>query len=127
NANYRDPAKPAFATVTFKSGGDAAAAGRAVLETGELDYAWNLQLAPDVLAGMEAAGKDKDINAFGTLVERIQMNMTDPSPSLAEGERSPVRHPHPILSDIRVRKALSMAIDRNLLVEVGYGKAGRPT
>ncbi|MCC0070117.1 MAG: peptide ABC transporter substrate-binding protein [Rhodobacteraceae bacterium] len=127
NPNYRDPAKPAFATVTFKGGGDAAAAGRAVLETGEFDYAWNLQLAPDVLAGMEAAGKGKVINAFGTLVERIEMNMTDPSPSLAEGERSTVKHPHPILSDIRVRKALSMAIDRNLLVEVGYGSAGRPT
>ncbi|MCB2115893.1 MAG: peptide ABC transporter substrate-binding protein, partial [Rhodobacteraceae bacterium] len=75
NPNYRDPAKPAFATVTFKGGGDAAAAGRAVLETGEFDYAWNLQLAPDVLAGMEAAGKGKVINAFGTLVERIEMNM----------------------------------------------------
>ena len=37
NPNYRDPAKPAFATVTFKGGGDAAAAGRAVLETGEFD------------------------------------------------------------------------------------------
>lgn len=127
NPNYRDPAKPAFATVTFKGGGDAAAAGRAVLETGEFDYAWNLQLAPDVLAGMEAAGKGKVINAFGTLVERIEMNMTDPSPDLAEGERSTTKHPHPILSDIRVRQALSMAIDRNLLVEVGYGKAGRPT
>lgn len=127
NPNYRDPAKPAFATVTFKGGGDAAAAGRAVLETGEFDYAWNLQLAPDVLAGMEAAGKGKVINAFGTLVERIEMNMTDPSPDLPEGERSTTKHPHPILSDLRVRKALSMAIDRNLLVEVGYGKAGRPT
>lgn len=127
NPNYRDPAKPAFATVTFKGGGDAAAAGRAVLETGEFDYAWNLQLAPDVLAGMAAAGKGTVINAFGTLVERIEMNMTDPSPDLPEGERSTVKHPHPILSDIRVRKALSMAIDRDLLVEVGYGTAGRPT
>ena len=43
NPNYRDPAKPAFATVTFKGGGDATAAARAVLETGEFDYAWNLQ------------------------------------------------------------------------------------
>jgi len=127
NPNYRDPAKPAFATVNFKGGGDAAAAGRAVLETGEFDYAWNLQLAPDVLAGMEAAGKGKVINAFGTLVERIEMNMTDPSPDLAEGERSTVKHPHPILSDIRVREALSKAIDRDLLVEIGYGSAGRPT
>ncbi|PKP75416.1 MAG: peptide ABC transporter [Alphaproteobacteria bacterium HGW-Alphaproteobacteria-6] len=127
NPNYRDPAKPAFASVNFKGGGDAAAAGRAVLETGEFDYAWNLQLAPDVLAGMEAAGKGKVINAFGTLVERIEMNMTDPSPDLAEGERSTVKHPHPILSDIRVREALSKAIDRDLLVEIGYGSAGRPT
>jgi peptide/nickel transport system substrate-binding protein len=98
-----------------------------VLETGEFDYAWNLQLAPDVLAKMAAAGKGKVINAFGTLVERIEMNMTNPSADLPEGERSTAKHPHPILSDIRVRKALSMAIDRKLLVEVGYGTAGRIT
>jgi len=127
NPNYRDPAKPAFATVTFKGGGDAAAAGRAVLETGEFDYAWNLQLAPDVLAGMAAKGKGVAMSAFGTLVERIEVNMTDPSPSLPEGERSTAKHPHPILTDLKVRKALSMAIDRDLLVEIGYGQAGRPT
>ncbi|MEX0953951.1 MAG: peptide ABC transporter substrate-binding protein [Rhizobiaceae bacterium] len=127
NENYRDPDKPAFAKVTFKGGGDAAAAGRAVLETGEFDYAWNLQLAPDVLANMAEAGKGTPIAAFGSLVERIEMNMTDPSPSLPEGERATEAHPHPILSDLRVRKALSMAIDRDLLVEIGYGQAGRPT
>lgn len=127
NPNYRDPDKPAFATMTFKGGGDANAAGRAVLETGEFDYAWNLQLAPDVIANMEAAGKGVAISAFGTLVERIEMNLTDPSPDLPEGARSTAKHPHPFLSDIRVRKALSMAIDRDLLVEIGYGKAGRPT
>ncbi|WP_297781663.1 peptide ABC transporter substrate-binding protein [uncultured Roseovarius sp.] len=127
NPNYRDPAKPRFATMTFKGGGDATAAGRAVLETGEFDYAWNLQLAPDVIANMEAAGKGVAMSAFGTLVERIEMNMTDPSPDLPEGERATAKHPHPILTDMRVRQALSMAIDRELLVEVGYGKAGRAT
>ncbi|ARE84826.1 Glutathione-binding protein GsiB [Roseovarius sp. EC-HK134] len=127
NPNYRDPAKPRFATMTFKGGGDATAAGRAVLETGEFDYAWNLQLAPDVIANMEAAGKGVAMSAFGTLVERIEMNMTDPSPDLPEGERATAKHPHPILTDLRVRKALSMAIDRALLTEIGYGKAGRPT
>lgn len=127
NPNYRDPAKPAFATMTFKGGGDAAAAGRAVLETGEFDYAWNLQLAPEVIAKMAEGGKGTPVSAFGTLVERIEMNMTDPSPSLPEGERATAKHPHPILSDMKVRKALSMAIDRPLLVEIGYGQAGRPT
>ena len=127
NDNYRDPAKPAFATLTFKGGGDAASAGRAVLETGEYDYAWNLQLAPDVIAKMAEGGKGTPISGFGTLVERIEMNMTDPSPDLPEGERATAKHPHPILSDERVRRALSMAIDRTLLVEIGYGQAGRPT
>jgi len=127
NPNYRDPAKPAFATMTFKGGGDATAAGRAVLETGEFDYAWNLQLAPEVIQQMASAGKGQTIAAFGSLVERIMVNMTDPSPSLPEGERATTKHPHPFLSDPAVRKALSISIDRDLLVEIGYGQAGRPT
>lgn len=126
NPNYRNPAKPAFATLTFKGGGDAAAAGRAVMETGEYDYAWNLQLAPDVLKKMASGGKGKTVAAFGTLVERIEMNLTDPSAKHGEA-RATTKHPHPYLTDMRVRKALSMAIDRDLLVEIGYGPAGRPT
>ncbi len=127
NPNYRDPSKPAFATVTFKGGGDAAAAARAVLETGEFDYAWNLQLAPDVLAPMAEGGTGEVVSSFGTLVERIEVNLTDPSPDLPEGERSTVAHPHPFLTDPAVREALSLAIDRQTLVDVGYGQAGRPT
>ena len=127
NPNYRDAAKPRFATLTFKGGGDAEGAGRAVLETGEMDYAWNLQLPPAVIDQMVGAGKGTALSAFGTLVERIEVNMTNPSPTLPEGERSTAKHPHPFLSDPAVRKALSMAIDRELLVEVGYGRAGRPT
>ena len=50
NERYREADKPAFATATFKGGGDAASAARAVLETGEFDYAWNLQVEPEVLA-----------------------------------------------------------------------------
>ncbi|WP_299023834.1 peptide ABC transporter substrate-binding protein [uncultured Sulfitobacter sp.] len=127
NENFRHEGKPAFATMTFKGGGDAAAAGRAVLETGEFDYAWNLQLAPDVIAKMEEAGKGVAIAGFGPLVERLEMNLTNPSPDLPPETRSTVAEPHPFLSDFNVRKALSMAIDRELLTEVGYGKAGKPT
>ncbi|PJE28447.1 Oligopeptide-binding protein AppA precursor [Pseudooceanicola marinus] len=127
NPNYRDPDKPAFATVTFKGGGDAASAGRAVLETGEFDYAWNLQLAPEVIAEMEEGGQGKTVVGFGTLVERIEMNLTDPSSDLPADVRATREAPHPFLSDVRVRKALSMAIDREILVEIGYGEAGRAT
>ncbi|WP_127904196.1 peptide ABC transporter substrate-binding protein [Solirhodobacter olei] len=128
NPNYRDPNKPAFATVNFKGGGDAAAAARAVFQTGEYDYGWNLQLSPDVLKGMTGPGaKGHVVTAFGSLVERLEMNLTDASPSLPEGQRSTAAHPNPILSDKRVREALSMAIDRSLIVQVGYGSAGKPT
>ncbi|MBY0352264.1 peptide ABC transporter substrate-binding protein [Tabrizicola sp.] len=127
NENYRDPAKPAFASAVIKGGGDAESSARAVMETGEFDYAWNTQIPPDSQAAMAAAGKGQFVVAFGTLVERLEMNMTDPSPDLPEGERATVKAPHPILSDIRVRTALSKAIDRSILVEVGYGAGGKPT
>jgi len=126
NENYREEGKPAFAKVTFKGGGDATAAGRAVMETGEFDYAWNLQLAPDVIAQMQAGGKGTPVAGFGPLVERIMLNQTNPDPALGPDERSVIR-PHPFLGDPAVYKAMSMAIDRPLLVEVGYGQAGKVT
>ena len=130
NEHYRDPDKPAFATVTFKGGGDAASAARAVLETGEFDYASNLQVEPEVLAQMAAAGKGTVVTAFGTSVERMMVNQTNDDPSLGPKKRSLYldgTNPHPFLSDPAVRRALSLAIDREILVEVGYGAAGRAT
>ncbi|MGQ0611616.1 MAG: peptide ABC transporter substrate-binding protein [Paracoccaceae bacterium] len=127
NPNYRDASKPAFATAMIKGGGDAESSARAVMETGEFDYAWNTQIPPDSQAAMTAAGKGQFVVAFGTLVERLEMNLTNPSPDLPEGERSTAMHPHPFLTDINVRTALSMAIDRDILREVGYGAGGEPT
>ncbi len=127
NSNYRDESKPAFASVVFKGGGDAASAARSVLETGEFDYAWNLQVEPEILQKMASAGKGTVVSAFGTSVERLMVNMTNPDPALGDKRATVEGGPHPFLTDAAVRTALSKAIDRQVLVDIGYGDAGQPT
>jgi peptide/nickel transport system substrate-binding protein len=127
NPNFRESDKPAFKTATFKGGGSAAGAARAVLETGEFDYGWNVQVSPETLDKMVKAGRGDVIRIFGSQVEHMEFNLTNPSPDLAPDVRSTIRAPHPFMSDLRVRKALSMALDRELLSEVAFGPAGRAT
>ena len=130
NPNYRDPNKPAFSKLIFKGGGDATSAARAVLETGEMDYAWNLQVEPEILTKMQEAGKGTVVSAFGTAVERLMVNFANPDPALGKDRSEYIggnnnRNAHPFLSDYNVRLALSLAIDRQILVDAGYGQAGK--
>jgi len=130
NESYREEGKPYFDKVVFKGGGDAASAARAALETGEMDYAWNLQVEPQILADMEAGGMGTLVSAFGGNVERILINQTNPSADLGDqrSEWAPDNpNAHPFLSDVVVRQALSMAIDRSIIAEQLYGAGGQPT
>ena len=129
NERFRDPGLPAFSSVLLKGGGDAVSAARAVLVTGEFDYAWNLQVEPEILADMERAGRGEVLSAFGTFVERLVVQKTNPDPALGERRSTYADggNPHPFLSDPAVTRALSLAIDREILVDAGYGKAGRVT
>ncbi|MBT8411673.1 MAG: peptide ABC transporter substrate-binding protein [Octadecabacter sp.] len=127
NENFREAGKPAFATVLFKGGGDAAAAARSVLETGEFDYAWNLQIDPTVLSDMESAGLGTVVTAFGTSVERLHLNQFNPDPALGDARSTAEAGAHPFLTDPIVGEALSRSIDRELLVEIGYGAGGKAT
>lgn len=125
NPNYRDVAegKPFFGTVTLKGGGDAEASARSVLEIGEADYAWNLQVAPEILAPMEAAGNAQLVSGFTANVEHINVNQTDPNADPpSEGTDHPILFDNPEFS-----RALSLAVDRDSLVAVGYGASGNPT
>lgn len=89
NEHYRESGKPAsFATVTLKGSGDATSAARAVLATGEFDYARNLQVEPEVLEQVAAAGKGTVVAGFGTMVERLVVNQTDSTPDLGPEARS---------------------------------------
>jgi peptide/nickel transport system substrate-binding protein len=126
NENYREPNKPAFQQVQIKGGGDAVSAARAVLETGEYDYAWNLQVEWPVLEAMTRAGKGVLITQGGGGVEQIFCNMTDPNREV-DGQRSSVKAPHPFLSDPKVRQAFGLALDRETMAKQLYGLEGDPT
>ena len=129
NERYRDPDRPSFSSVLLKGGGDAVSAARAVLVTGEFDYGWKLQVEPEILQDMQQAGKGEVVTAFGTLVERLVVNKTNPDPKLGDtrSTHQDGANPHPFLSDPAVTRALSLAIDRDILVEAGYGPAGQVT
>ncbi len=118
-----------FDRVVFKGGGDAAAAARAVLETGEADYAWNMQVEPQVLMDMESKGGGEIISAFGGYVERILVNQTNPDPALDDDRSAYMdgNNPHPFLVGTPVAQAMSMAIDRTTIAETLYGFAGQAT
>jgi len=129
NDLYRDANKPFFKTVTFKGVADATQAARAVCQTGEADYAWNLQVEATVLKPMVDAGdsKCKFSTSPGPNVERILINRSNPDSTLGD-KRSEPETQHPFLSDIKVRKALSMAIDRTPIAALyGPGLTGAAT
>ncbi len=126
NENYREPSKPAFQQVQLKGGGDAVSAARAVLETGEYDYAWNLQVEWPVLEAMARAGKGLVITEGGGGVEQVFCNMTDPNKEV-DGQRSSVKAPHPFLSDLKVRQAFGLGLDRETVAKQLYGLEGDPT
>jgi peptide/nickel transport system substrate-binding protein len=126
NEFYRDPNKPAFQQVQIKGGGDATSAARAVLETGEYDYAWNLQVEWPVLEAMTKGGKGIVFTEGGGGVEQVYCNMTDPNKEV-DGQRSSLKAPHPFLTDLKVRQALGLAIDRDTIAKQLYGQEGDAT
>jgi peptide/nickel transport system substrate-binding protein len=127
NENYREPGKPYFRRVLMKGGGDPAAAARAVLQTGEFDFAWNVQVEPDVLGEIAAAGDFGAVHTFpGVLIEVLSINHSDPNAEV-DGQRSQKDTPHPILGDLAVRRALNLAIQRDVIAERFYGEGQPPT
>ncbi len=115
--------------MVIKGGGDATDSSRAVLETGEADYGWNLQVDPQTLKTLEDGGKGTVEPAYASLVEHLGVNFTNPDPALGDqrSEWLEGNNPHPFLTDLAVRRALSLAIDRIHIAEQLYGPAGRPT
>ena len=120
NENYREPNKPFFNRVILKGGGDAAAAARASIQTGEYDYAWNLAVEPELLESMKSDDNPGELVIYGGLtIERINFNFSDPNTEV-DGQRSEMNTPHPVLSDIAVRKAFTLGVDREMIASSFY-------
>jgi len=126
NPTYHVPNKPHFDTLEMKGGGDAVSAARAVIQTGEFDYAWNMQVEDEILQRLEKGGKGRAQITPGGNIEHIQLNSTDPWTEV-DGERSSLKTKHPLLSDPAVRQALALLVDRKAVEDHIYGRTGLAT
>jgi peptide/nickel transport system substrate-binding protein len=126
NDNFREADKPYFKEVQIKGGGDATSAARAVFQTGDVDYAWNLQVEAQVLNQLQQGGKGELVTAVSPNVERLLINFADPNKE-QNGARGEPDTRHPFFSDINVRKAFAMAIDRKAIGQQLYGPTGSAT
>ena len=121
NPNFRDANKPYFKTVQIKGGGDAVSAARAVFQTGDVDYSWNLQVeAPVLRALIQGSTKGDYLGKASSNVERVNINFANPDPALGDNRSEPSTK-HPYFTDKNVRLALAMASDRASVGKELYG------
>ena len=126
NPDYHIANRPHFDTIEMKGGGDAVSAARAVLQTGEFDFAWNLQVEDEILLRLEKGGKGRAVITESPSIEHILLNNTDPWTEV-DGERSSIKTRHPVLTDTAVRRALGMLVDRKSVQDHIYGRTGIAT
>jgi peptide/nickel transport system substrate-binding protein len=126
NPDYHLENRPYFDTIEIKGGGDAVSAARAVLQTGEYDYGWNMQVEDEILQKLENGGKGKVTLVPTGNIEFIALNVTDPAVEV-DGERASVKTKHPLFSDPAVREAINLLIDRASVQKFIYGRAGTAT
>jgi len=117
NPNYRDAAegKPYLDNVIIKIV-PSKEAGMQMLGDGDLDVLLNLSEA-DFPALKQLGGK---VTWMGLLTgagenEQLVFNLGDP---VVDAPQDPAENPHPILYDLKVRQAIQMGIDRQLIADV---------
>jgi peptide/nickel transport system substrate-binding protein len=87
--------------------------GIALLQTGEIDFLWDLLEGnvPDLenLPGVVLNSTP------GSGVERLVVNLADPA---LDAPDDPLNNPHPLLGDVRVRKAIDQGINKQEIIDV---------
>jgi peptide/nickel transport system substrate-binding protein len=126
NDTYHLENRPYFDSIVAKGGGDAVSAARAVLQTAEYDFAWNLQIEDEILMRLEKGGKGRVVISNGGGIEHIRLQFADPWTEV-DGERSSLKTKHPLLSDPAVRQALTYLVDKASIEKHIYGRTGQAT
>jgi len=120
NPHYREADKPFFKTVSLKTVANAQTASRAVCSSAEADYAKGALSQPAAqLKPLIDGGRCDPVKADSAVVEQITLNYANSK--LTNDQRSEPGNPHPFLSDVRVRRALAMAVNRKGIGEFVYG------
>lgn len=113
NPYFREEGKPYLDQVVIKVL-PSREVGMQLLGTGELDVLWDLIEAD--FAQLEAMA-DRGVRWAAAITgenELLVFNLADPT---VDAPPDPAAAPHPILSDLRVRQAIEMAIDKQLIVD----------
>jgi peptide/nickel transport system substrate-binding protein len=121
NPTFREAGKPYFQRIEWRGGGTADEAARLVLAPTDVDgadYAWNLTTSPELLAELEARGAGRVLTNLGPFVERISINSTDPNPLTGERSDPDTTGEDYVMRDPLVREAISLAIDRERIVQL---------
>jgi peptide/nickel transport system substrate-binding protein len=125
--DYWDEGTPFFDSVEMKGGGDSDSVARSVIQTGEGDWAWNIQSQPEILAQMVAEdGIGQIVATPGTSAERIMVNFANPNEEV-DGAFSEPSTQHPIFQHKEARNAIALAIQRDLIADQLYGDGGVAT
>ena len=88
------PTSPSSTRSRSRAAATRCRAARAVLQTGEFDFAWNLAVEDEILKRLEAGGKGKLVFLDGSDIEFISLNVTDPWNEV-DGERASIKSKHP--------------------------------
>jgi peptide/nickel transport system substrate-binding protein len=126
--DYHVANRPYFDGFELKGGGEAVSAARAVIQTGEYDFAQNMQVEDELLRKLEASGdaRGKVVILPSGAIEHIQLNMTDPWTEV-DGEFSSIKTKHPLFSDPAVARAMTLLVDRAGVEKFIYGRTGTAT
>lgn len=120
NPTYRETAKPLLDNVTLKFF-PGVTQGIQALSQGQISALWGLSEAD--LPALSALDNRMSVAEVPTGEnELLVLNLADPS---VDAPADPSTAPHPILSDLRIRQAIQMAIDKQSLIDQLFAGMGR--